>query len=199
MKILEFTNQTKASELAEQLLTEAKKHEPQVTKDIQAVAKLQNAELIGLENKFKSELSLIRKLNSKSTLSQISIEKIARKNNDTLRYTLLFSPDNYAINYKSVLNYLTEKGYETHKLWNAWKVKENRNDPGYRGINATIISSQNQVFELQFHTAESFRLKTDAHGLYEEKRNPKTGMKRKAEISKIMQELASEIIRPKGI
>jgi hypothetical protein len=199
MKILEFINQTKASELAEQLLAEAKKHEPQITKDIKAVAKLNNAELIGLENKFKSELSLVRKLRDNSTIKGIPIEKIARKNNDALRYTLLFSPDDYAQNYKFVLDYLAGNGYETRKLWNAWNMQGKLNDTGYRGLNATIISSQNQIFELQFHTEESFRLKTDMHSLYEEKRNTKTSKKRMTEIMETTKELASKIIRPKGI
>jgi hypothetical protein len=199
MKILEFTNQTKASELAEQLLAEAKKHEPQITKDIQEVAKLQSVEIVGLENKFKSELSLVRKLRDNSTIKGIPIEKIARKNNDTLRYTLLFSTDNYAKNYKFVLDYLAGKGYETRKLWNAWNMQGKSNDTGYRGLNATIISSQRQIFELQFHTAESFRLKTDMHSSYEEKRNPKTSKKRMTEIMETTKEFASEIIRPKGI
>jgi hypothetical protein len=68
----------------------------------------------------------------------------------------------------------------------------------YRGINITIISSQKQMFELQLHTRDSFRVKTETHGLYDEQRNPKTSDDRKREINKIVKELSKQIKQPKG-
>lgn len=50
----------------------------------------------------------------------------------------------------------------------------------------TLKSPQDQVFELQFHTPESFAMKSELHGLYEEWRAKETSKPRKSEITKIM-------------
>ena len=199
MKILEFKNQSKASKLARQLLAEAVRNEPAITKDIQEAAKLENAKVVGLENKFESESSLVRKLTDNSIVRGISVGKSAKQNNDTLRYTIIFSPENYRQDYNSILNFLDKKGYQIQKIWNAWSNENRDTDTGFRGINVTVISSQSQKFELQFHTEESFLLKTETHGLYEERRNPKISKERDSEIRGIMKELAAEIERPKGV
>ena len=157
------------------------------------------AKIVGLENRFKTKESLARKLTDYSITRNISLEKVATRTNDVLRYTFLFSLENYRQDYDSALKLLLEKGYEIQKVWNAWSNEGKPKDAGYRGINATIISSKNQKFEIQFHTEESFRLKTETHGLYEERRNPNIRKERDAEILQIMQELAAKIERPKGI
>jgi hypothetical protein len=72
-------------------------------------------------------------------------------------------------------------------------------DKGYRGINAVIISSRKQKFELQFHTEESFQLKMKTHNLYKERILTEISEERKAEISKIMLESAKEVFVPQGV
>ncbi len=85
------------------------------------------------------------------------------------------------------------------KKFDAWLNEGIPDDTGYRGINLTVLSSQKQKFEIQFHTAESFNLKTESHEFYEEFRNPKTSAKRKREITLKMLEKAAEIKRPRRI
>ena len=51
-----------ARRLARKLLAEAGENEPQITNDLQKIASEISAEMIGLENKFKSEESLARKI-----------------------------------------------------------------------------------------------------------------------------------------
>ena len=85
------------------------------------------------------------------------------------------------------------------KIWNAWMEVGTENDSGYRGINVTIISSQKQKFELQFHTAESFRVKTETHGLYEEKRDLTTSLNKRLELNETMKKIAHKIERPKEV
>ena len=182
-----------------QLLAEASENEPEITNDVGEIASILKAEIVGLENKFKSEISLARKLTDYSNVRNVTVEKIAKQINDVLRYTIIFSPESYSKDYKLALDVLVEKGYQIPKIWNAWSNEGKPNDTGYRGINATIISSQNHKFELQFHTAESFRLKTETHGLYEERRSPNITKQRDAEILEIMKKLAAKIERPKGI
>ena len=99
----------------------------------------------------------------------------------------------------SVQTYFQEKGYQISKIFNGWMLAGTLRDIGYRGINLTIISSRKQKFELQLHTKESFRLKTETHGLYEEFRSPNTSKQRKTEIIAEMIEQAKLLKRPKGI
>ncbi len=87
----------------------------------------------------------------------------------------------------------------SNRIWNAWKNAETAKDTGYRGINITIISSQNQRFELQVHTAESFRLKTETHHFYEGLRDLNTSDERRKEIIAEMLKLAKEVNCPEGI
>ena len=197
VKILNFNN--KASDAAKQLLDEAQKNEAAITKDLKSITALNNSELTGLENKFKDESSLARKLSNNAIKLNSSIAAEAKRNNDTLRYTMIFSPDDYQNGYSQVLNELESRGYNVRKIWNAWATAGTVNDSGYRGINVTVISSQNQIFELQFHTAESFRVKTETHNLYEEKRDPKTSLNKRLEINEIMKKIAQKIKRPKGV
>jgi hypothetical protein len=197
MKILQFKN--KAYEAANRLLDEAKKNEQKITKDLKEVALSKKSRLVGLKNKFKEQDSLAEKLSNNSIKWNQPLANEAKRNNDTLRYTMIFSLNKYQSGYKQVLDELAKRGYQVQKMWDAWQMEGTENDTGYRGINVTIISSQMQKFELQFHTAQSFRVKTETHGLYEERRNPKTDRQRDVEILEIMKEIASEIKRPKGV
>ncbi len=86
-----------------------------------------------------------------------------------------------------------------NRIWNAWQTIGKRFDKGYRGINMTVISSQNQLFELQFHTVESYRLKTETHFLYQELRNKEISKQREVELIKKRREIAKNVARPKGI
>ena len=52
----------KARRLAKELLKQAKENEPQITADLQNIAWEISGEAVGLENKFKAEMSLVRKL-----------------------------------------------------------------------------------------------------------------------------------------
>ncbi len=199
MNIVDFTPNPKSLKLAQELLAEVRKNEPEITRDVEEIAAVLKAKIVGLENKFKTENSLARKLSHYSITRNISLEKVATRINDVLRYTLLFSLENYRQDYDSALILLVENGYEVQRIWNAWDNEGKPKDAGYRGINATIISSKNQKFEIQFHTEEGFRIKTETHGLYEERRNPHISKERDTDILQIMQELAKKIERPKGI
>jgi hypothetical protein len=188
----------KADSLAQNLLEIAQKAEPIITEDITKIASIVKAEVVGLENKLKTKESLIRKITNNSNKFKIPLEQISKRTNDVLRYTILFSDEEYQPAFFHILDLLRERKYFVKKIWDAWKNENTEKDTGYRGINITIISSQKQMFELQFHTTDSFRVKTETHGLYDEQRNPKTTDERKQEINEILRELSKQIKRPKG-
>jgi hypothetical protein len=185
-----------ADRLAQDLLETAQKPEPIITRDITEIASIVKAEVAGLENKLKTKESLIRKITDNSNKFKIPLKQISKRTNDVLRYTILFSDEEYQTGVFQVLNLLSERKYFVKKIWDAWKNENTEKDTGYRGINITIISSQKQMFELQFHTRDSFRVKTETHSLYDEQRNPKTSDDRKREINEIVRELSKQIKRP---
>ncbi len=187
--------------LAQKLLDEARESEPQITNDLEKIALEVSAEMVGLENKFKSEISLIRKLVGMTQTDSAEIAQIVEKFNDALRYTFILPFEIYMKSFRKTLEKLQDKGYEIpeNKIWNAWKNIQTKFDRGYRGINITIISSRNQKFELQFHTAESFDFKTETHRFYEESRNIETSRKRKREIADILVKAAEKIAVPEGV
>ena len=200
VKILKFQNKSKVSEIAQQLLAEARKNEPLITKNLKSIASSNGAKLVGLKDKFKTEQSLTRKLSdSIETREPLSLERQAKKIDDALRYTMILLDDNYQKGYQSILSKLEGEEFKVVNIWNAWDMEDKHTDTGYRGINVTIISSQNQQFELQFHTEKSFRVKTETHNLYEERRNPQITEKRFVELKKIGTENAKKITRPRGI
>ena len=199
VNILNFKNAKKAVRLAQELLAQAKENEPAITKDLKAFATIINAEIVGLKNKFKSKESLTGKLKNKSDYTKRPIEKIAKRINDTLRYTYLIPEINYAKALTMLLEVLKSYGYRITKIFNAWELEKTAEDTGYRGINITIISSHNQIFELQLHTEASFNLKNETHILYEEFRNQATSLQRKAGIVDLMLEKARNLKRPDGV
>lgn len=216
MKLIKTKIQQKAVRYAEDLLKQALKSEPQITADLQKIASEIAAQMVGLENKFKTKESLTRKLIENSTASAKSfvdfgysvdeaIEKStkqqAERNNDALRYTFLFPPEKYVFGFKLSLEKLKQNGYKIpeNKIWNAWKNIGTTFDKGYRGINITIISSRKQIFELQFHTRVSYKLKNETHYLYEESRQSQTSQARKVELAEIIIKLALKVKAPKGV
>jgi hypothetical protein len=200
VKILKFQNKSKATKLAKSLISEAKKNEPEITGYLKLIASANKAKLVGLKNKFKSEHSLTRKLRDLAdTIENVPIETQAERIDDALRYTMILAADDYKECYQKILRQLEYKGFSISNIWNAWEMAETPIDTGYRGINVSIFSSQNQKFELQFHTKDSFKIKTETHNLYEERRNPKTSLKRIQELQQIGIENANSLKKPKGI
>jgi hypothetical protein len=213
MSPLEKIISAKAKLQARELLKTAYKNEPEITLVLAEIASNVSAEMVGLEHKFKTEESLTEKLakNAQKYLSYISDEqdsdsieksvaRIAQQNNDVLRYTFLIPIENYVFCFKKTLTELGNLDYKISKqIWNAWKNIGTKYDKGYRGINSSIISSQGQKFELQFHTGESFQLKMQTHELYKESGLAATSSERKVEIAQIILESAKIISIPQGV
>ena len=113
-----LTTKIEARRLAELLLAQAKENEPQITADMLPIAAAVSAELIGLENRFKTEESLTRKLlllagkDKSSQTSKQKLEKFARRNNDALRYTFIFQTEKYAQGFQATIEQLKKSSFE---------------------------------------------------------------------------------------
>lgn len=129
------------------------------------------------------------------------LPKAADRTNDSLRYTFVLPFETYADGVRRTIESLRESGYlvPENKIWNAWQIAGSDKDRGYRGINITVISSENQKFELQFHTRESFKLKDETHFLYEELRSAAISTRREEELIDILRKSAVYIEKPDGV
>jgi ppGpp synthetase/RelA/SpoT-type nucleotidyltranferase len=184
------------------LLDAAIEIEPSVTQDLQRIVKIAGGEMVGLEDRFKSEESLMRKLEERvkerrPNLSfQLSLVKQSERINDSLRYTVVFSTEDYVESYKQFVSQLERFGYTVVRSWNDWATANTKNDQGYRGINLTLKHFQEHLFEIQFHTMESWQLKNETHPLYQELWLRSTPYFRKLELAQLQVERAAKISIP---
>ena len=112
---------------------------------------------------------------------------------DALRYTAQGSKADYTEAVKGVAQGLVNKGYtfERDRVKNTWDDYEKK---GYRGLNTTLKDPQGRVFELQFHTPESFYTKdTLQHPLYKEWQSVGTSQERKDELHGQMMVMADAL------
>ncbi len=104
---------------------------------------------------------------------------------DAIRYTVLYSIDIYASEFKKAVEKLEKEGYKLIRCKNFW------NDPGtYNGLNCLFLTPYGYFAEVQFHTHASKELNLRTHELYEKLRNAKTSSERKSQIEEEMKKLA---------
>jgi hypothetical protein len=149
---------TSAEGFADDLIGNARRAEAEVTRDLRGLP----GTLEGLEFRLKTAESLARKIRMDARFENITEAEAAGKINDALRYTKVFSPEEYAANVRGVVTELQERGYSVVKWKDTWDGEM------YKGINAVFRSPSGSRFELQFHTPKSFDLKNRInHRLYE--------------------------------
>lgn len=188
----QVTKETKARLYSEQLLSKISKTEPKITNDMKRIAG--KNKLAGLEFRKKTAKSLARKIIADSQVENISLSKAASKINDALRYTTIFDPDTFTKEYLKMKQKLIAEGYQVVKVKNTWLI-----DGPYKGVN-TVIEKDNIIFEMQYHTQESFDLKNGPlHELYEKYRDTSTSDQERMKLFKEMLDLSNGLEIPKNI
>jgi hypothetical protein len=94
---------------------------------------------------------------------------------------------------------LNQANYVQEKIWNAWLLHGQAHDTGYRGINLTVKHWQGYLFEIQFHTPDSWRVKSETHPLYKESRLKNVSVKRKQEVRQLTKAVSSNLRMPPNI
>lgn len=133
--------------------------EPEITRDVVAVGAANGGETVGLDARVKLPESLEAKLHSVD--DPVDIDRVS----DILRYTHVFSPEQLADGTNASLSAYEQQGYTIRAVKNTWT------DPNlpYKGINVRMLSPNGQPLEVQFHTQESFALKSgEMHDLYKQ-------------------------------
>jgi len=178
----------------DKLVEKSQKIEPAITADINNIATKAGGKLVGLENRLKSPYSIKRKIEAEVAdgfSKSLSLNKIR----DAIRYTTVFKENDFVARYKAMQHLLTIEGYKTIVVKNTWT-----NDSAYKGVNTFIQNEDGDVFEMQYHTQQSFDVKNGLlHKLYEKFRDPKTSIHEKEKLLLEMRKLSSKIKVPEDV
>lgn len=148
---------------AEEFLARSAENEPKITDAMGRMASETGSRMEGLEYRLKDEDSFKRKFAAELEEVSGDIEPALANMKDSVRYTATWETNHYTENVRAAEQYLREQGYEPVKRKPSW------NDEGYRGFNSFWRDSETgQVFEVQFHTPESFDAKMRTHHFYDE-------------------------------
>jgi hypothetical protein len=167
-----------AAMAADQLRRAAVAAEAAVTPDLQDVITRLGAELPGLNFRFKSLPSLRRKLllhaselaYRSASYGDGSLNKLitdaTREIPDALRYTITFAPKIFWSQVTAASELLRARGYSQGKRRDYWE-----RGALYKGLNTTFANPNDYLFELQFHTFESYFMNQKTHPAYERLRS----------------------------
>jgi hypothetical protein len=143
--------------------------EPDVTASQREVrSEVPGADLVGLEYRLKGEDRFKEKVAEEVRAKpERSIREVADRIPDAVRYTYQLERDRYVDGYWEVRGQLEQQGHELMLSRNSW------GSPEYKGINTRWRTEEGQLFEVQFHTPESFEAKQLTHEAYERLRSGK--------------------------
>lgn len=139
-----------------------KKYEDSVditAKDLLNATTKQGGLMIGLDFRLKRLGSLSRKLESEVLEAAekgetITLQDAANKMGDVARFTSVFEPDNFQQSTDKVIRELQSQGYELVKFKNYFQPNSS-----YKGLNCNFKDKNGNLFELQFHTPASMKIK----------------------------------------
>ncbi|MFH8788653.1 ATP nucleotide 3'-pyrophosphokinase [Streptomyces roseoverticillatus] len=176
-------------------LTRARSAERTVSPEMEAVARISHATLVGFDHRLKSPDSLKRKVATamKEAPGQTVDATLARIS-DSVRYTLQWPDGSYTNGVTIASSALALWGNDSVKWSNTWGRKH-----GYKGINAAWRDPHSQhVFEVQFHTPSSKWAQEATHKLYEEQRLPTTSPERARELQERQDAIFMSVPVPDG-
>jgi hypothetical protein len=181
---------------ANAILDRARAAEPRLTESMLSIRdRIDGAELAGLKDNLKTEGSLKRNL-ATELQEQPGVpyaEVLESVMSDSVRYTLELPEGSYAAGVRQGLDELRARGFENVSFKNFW------GGDGYQGINSTWRDPvTGQVFEVQFHTAQSFTAKTVTHDLYGRIRLPGTPADEVGRLTREQAEVFDQVRVPPG-
>lgn len=149
-------------EVVDLAVNKIRQYEPivdNIANDLLSSTTAQGGLMIGLDFRLKRPESLSRKIQSevleaKEKGETITFKEAVDRMGDVARFTSVFDPENFQENADKVLRDLQAKGYEIVKFKNFFQ-------PGasYKGLNTNLRDKNGNMFELQFHTPESMKIK----------------------------------------
>ena len=178
--------------VTEHALDRVHKAEPEVTRTMKAVeSDVPGARLAGLDYCLKGEDRFKEKIAGSLALKpERAVGKETDAIPDALRYTCQLSTENYVDGCRAAGRQLQGHGYQLVVSRNSWESLD------YKGINTRWLTTEGRVFEVQFHTPESFEAKQLTHGAYERLRNPLTDKSEMGELRQFQRQVTAQIPVP---
>jgi hypothetical protein len=122
-----------------------------------------------------------------------SAEELSLEVPDGIRYAFIVEAEHYTEATLQAHSRLKGNGFDLEVRRNCWK------SPGYKGINSRWRDpAHDLVFEVQFHTAESWDAWQRAHTLYEAITDLGTPLEQRARLRAIYAEMSAAIPVPPG-
>jgi hypothetical protein len=158
------------------------------------IEKIGGERLAGKEFALKSEGSLERKVAEKVVIKGKPVERALSEVKDSVRYTMKFSPDEYAHGAEDAIARMKGAGFNPVEIKNSWP-----NESGYRGINSVWHDPQtNHLFEMQFHTEASLAAKEGTHPIYDFERLPGLDSGVRDTLGGLQEDVFSKVPHPPG-
>jgi len=193
----EFTLTPEQNAAADRFLAGARVDEGQISPRVTSVAdNIDGARMQGYPDfVLKGEDSLKRKLATDLAENpDLSLDEAITGLRDSVRYTIEVPPANYADGVARAVDDLRARGFENV----TWKPTWNTPD-SYKGVNSTWRDpATGRIFELQFHTPESFHAKMATHELYEAQRVPGVPAEEVARLRAEQGEIFRRVDAPPG-
>lgn len=165
--------------------------EPALTENAREIAEKTGGTLEGLDARIKTPASVHHKAYREDG-KDVPVAEMC----DIVRYTEVHPPEKLADGANNSMREYENRGYKVDKVKNTWDDENTT----YRGINARLTSPEGQKFEVQYHTPESFDLKSgEVHVLYKETDGLSDRDPRKAQLKEEMAERSAKLPRPDRI
>lgn len=182
-----------AVKLAVEYRKRAVEIEPKLTSMLMNTAAKFGGVMEGLKDRLKSTDSIARKIDKEVKIGAATTREVAaREMGDMVRHTVSFGADVYTEGMASVLKALQDDGYKLD-IRNFWSP-----DDPYQGVNVNIEKDGVKT-ELQFHTPESFKVKSEQHDAYDKYRNDNTPKDEKVKLFNSMTAESNKIPVPKNL
>jgi hypothetical protein len=112
---------------------------------------------------------------------------------DAIRYTFIFTVESYADSMWNAHGKVEAAGYELEARRNSWDGQE------YKGINSRWLDPPSgQLFEIQFHTQESWEAKQKTHPAYERIKDPRTPADELRSLREYQKQISGAVEVPPG-
>jgi hypothetical protein len=153
------------SAAADELYERASQSQGAVQSTILDIAEATGADMLGLDFQQKGRDSLLRKMRDRMMGRNLTVLESQQAITDSLRYTFSWDANEYTDGVADTILTLENDGWTLHEpIDDYWQD----NDDDYNGVNSVWRTPDGVAVEIQFHTPESFDIKNENHGRYEQ-------------------------------
>jgi hypothetical protein len=139
-------------------------------------------------DRFKEKLAKMISIEPDRSPSDLSKEI-----HDGIRYTFLFESEHYSAGVEATRSELGRNDYILIGFKPGWAGEE------YKGINSQWKHAPSgQLFEVQFHTADSWEAKQKTHDAYERIESPEAATAERSRLRDYQREISARVAVPPG-